>query len=93
MSELSSSLPEAEGATGVRPPEGQVPYKRIHSAPPSSLHAAHASHGEARSHAQHGARASFDPGYSFLRASLSVRLGIVALCIGVLWVAVLAVTA
>ncbi|MEW6257295.1 MAG: hypothetical protein AB1592_15180 [Pseudomonadota bacterium] len=87
MSELSPSLPHAESATGARSPEGQIPYKRIHSAPSASRHAAHAAAGA------RAVRAPFDPGYSFLRASLAVRLGIVALCIGVLWVAVLAVTA
>ncbi|MEW6123373.1 MAG: hypothetical protein AB1698_12215 [Pseudomonadota bacterium] len=56
----------------------------IHSHSPSD--AAHA-------HGRNAGRRDFDPGFSFLRSSLGVRVVVVAACVAVLWAAVFVVIA
>lgn len=56
----------------------------------------HSSHPHPARRPAHGGnrvRGDFDPGFSFLRASLAARLAVVMACAAVLWAAVLAVTA
>lgn len=91
MTEPATLLPASERALGASSGDGKVASGHAHSAPSHSTHAI--AHEGGRAGRAKAARAPFDPGFSFLRASLAARLGIVAVCVGVLWAAVLAVTA